>query len=90
MEEEGLQQMQAEESKETFSFEKHVQPSIDALFSGKYDLIIRPSDEECTDPPCNLSLLVRILMIDTKKLLADKCGCKNTKCVGDIPNGVSL
>jgi hypothetical protein len=59
-------------------FKKEVQPCIDALFSGKYDLIVKPA-EDSEDSPCNLSLILRVVLIELNnlnKILKDKeCVC---------------
>jgi hypothetical protein len=79
--------MSSDEVKTEQDWAKEIQPSLDSLFSNKYDVIVKPSDEKCTDPPCNLSLLVRVLLIELKNMTM-KPGCTN--CVCNIPNGVSL
>lgn len=62
-------------------FKKDIQPSIDALFSGKYDLSVKPKEEG--DAVCNISLLLRVLMIEAKTQatriaeLEKKCMCSS-------------
>lgn len=60
-------------------FEKDVQPCIDSLFTGKYDIIVKPKEEP--DAPCNVSLILRVLLIEFSKLSKvvkemEKCVCK--------------
>jgi hypothetical protein len=60
-------------------FEKDVQPCIDSLFTGKYDIIVKPKEE--IDAPCNVSLILRVLLVEFSKLAKtvqqmEKCVCK--------------
>jgi hypothetical protein len=60
-------------------FEKDVQPCIDSLFTGKYDVVVKPKED--ADAPCNISLILRVLLVEFSKLARtvkemEKCVCK--------------
>jgi hypothetical protein len=57
-------------------FEKDVKPSIDALFTGKYDISVKPA-EGSDDAVCNVSLILRVLLIEMNGLnkKMEKCMC---------------
>lgn len=68
-----------EQDKKEIDFEKDVQPCIDSLFTGKYDIIVKPKEE--IDAPCNVSLILRVLLIEFSNLAKtvkemEKCVCK--------------
>lgn len=70
---------QEEPKPKEIDFEKDVQPCIDSLFTGKYDIIVKPK-EEC-DAPCNVSLILRVLLVEFSNLAKtvkqmEKCVCK--------------
>ena len=68
----------ADDNIKEIDFVKDVKPSIDALFTGKYDVTVKPA-EDSTDAPCNISLILRVLLIEinslSKKLETVKCVC---------------
>jgi hypothetical protein len=64
---------------EGINFEKDIQPSIDALFSGKYDLSVKPKEE--SDSACNLSLLIRVLWLKLKLRLNVLTSWRKNVCV---------
>jgi hypothetical protein len=59
------------ENKEEISpeeYEKLVKPHFDSLFSGKYDLIIKPHEEDTEHSDINLSLIIRMLCTSVSRL----------------------
>jgi hypothetical protein len=61
--------MEEEKPKEkVVDFKKDVQPSIDSLFTGKYDIIVKPSEESSEDAPCNISIILRVVLFELSQM----------------------